>query len=121
VESYRNDDDRICHRTILNVGFMEDTTAKLNKIQKHLTHKHEHTQLLFEETDPVVKKYVDELWQRIIDAKRSDIIPFDQRARLVDTINHRDVREIGAEWIGYHTWEKDEARHGDKSEGLGVY
>jgi hypothetical protein len=24
----------------------------------------------------------------------------------IDTIDHRDVREIGAEWIGYHTWEQ---------------
>lgn len=109
VESYRNADDRICHRTILNVGFMEDTIVEQrNKIQKHLTERYEHKQVLFEETDPVVKKYVDELWQRIIDTKRIDIIPFDQKVRMVDidTINHRDVREIGAEWIGYHTWDK---------------
>ncbi len=108
VESYRNADDRICHRTILNVGFMEDTTVEQrNKIQKHLTEKYEHKQMLFDETDPVVKKYVDELWQRIIDTKRLDIIPFDQRATMVDidTVKHRDVREIGAEWIGYHSWD----------------
>jgi hypothetical protein len=109
VESYRNGDDRICQCTILNVGFMEDTSVEQrNKIQKHLTNKYEHKQLLFEETDPVVITYVDELWQRIIDTKRLDIASFDQRARLVniDTINHRDVREIGAEWIGFHTWDK---------------
>jgi len=109
VESYRNADDRICHRTILNVGFMEDTTVEQrNKIQKHLTHKYEHRQILFEETDPVVIKYVDELWKRIIDTQRLDIVLFDQRVRMVDidTINHRDVREVGAEWIGYHTWDK---------------
>ena len=109
VESYRNADDRICHRTILNVGFMEDTTVEQrNKIQKQLTDRYEHKQILFDETDPVVKKYVDELWQRITDAKRLDTIPFDQRARMVDidTVKHRDVREIGAEWIGYHSWDK---------------
>ena len=110
VESYRNADDRICHRTILNVGFMEeDTTAEQrNKIQKHLTNKYEHQQMLFEETDPVVIQYVAELWQRIIDDKRLDISSFEQRARMVniDTLNHRDVREVGSEWIGYHTWNK---------------
>ena len=109
VESYRNADDRICHHTILNVGFMEDTTVEQrNKIQNQLTDKYEHKQMLFDETDPVVKKYVDELWQRITDTKRLDIIPFDQMARRVDidTIDHRDVREIGAEWIGYHSWDK---------------
>lgn len=109
VESYRNADDRICHRTIVNVGFMEDTTAEQrNKIQKHLTDKYEHKQTLFEETDPVVNKYIDELWQLIGDTKKLDIVPFDPKVRMVDidTIKHRNVREIGAEWIGYHTWEK---------------
>lgn len=108
MESYRNADERICHRTILNVGFMEDTTAEQrNKIQKHLTYKYEHKQILFEETDPIVNKYVDELWQLITDTKRLDIIPFGQKARMVniDTIKHRDVREVGAEWIGYHSWD----------------
>jgi hypothetical protein len=109
VESYRNADDRICHRMILNVGFMEDTTVEQrNRIQKHLTGKYEHKQMLFEESDPVVIRYTGELWQRILDAKRLDIIPFEKMARMVaiDTIDHRDVRDIGAEWIGYHTWNK---------------
>ena len=109
VESYRNADDRICHRMILNVGFMEDTTVEQrNSIQKHLTGKYEHRQMLYEESDPVVIRYTGELWQRILDAKRLDIIPFEKMARMVaiDTIGHRDVRDIGAEWIGYHTWNK---------------
>src|SRR5215210_7913954 len=97
VESYRNADDRICHRTILNVGFMEDTSVdQRNKIQKHLTDKYEHKQTLFEETDPVVNKYVEELWQLITDTKKLDIVPFDRKVRMVDidTIKHRNVREI---------------------------
>jgi len=54
---------------------------------------------LFEETDPVVNKYVEELWQLIIDTKKLDIVPFDRKVRMVDidTIKHRNVREIGAE------------------------
>src|SRR5215212_3332370 len=87
VESYRNADDRICHRTILNVGFMEDTTAEQrNKIQKHLSDKYEHKQTLFEETDPVVNKYVEELWQLIIDTKKLDIVPFDARSEWLISI-----------------------------------
>ena len=63
---------------------------------------------MFGETDHLVNKYVDELWQLIIDTKKLDIVPFDQKVRMVDidTIKHRNVREIGAEWIGYHSWEK---------------
>ena len=48
---------------------MEDATAEqLNKIQKQLTEKYERRQSLFEqeEQDPVVKKYVEDLWQRIV-------------------------------------------------------
>lgn len=40
LESYRNHDNRICHRTILNAGFLDDlTTVQLNLIQKILTTK----------------------------------------------------------------------------------
>ncbi len=55
VESYRNGDGRVCHRTILNVGFMEDTTTveQRLKIQKQLTEKYEQKAPLFEESDPV--------------------------------------------------------------------
>ena len=38
VESYRNSDDRVCHRTILNAGYLDElTTDQLNLIQKILT------------------------------------------------------------------------------------
>lgn len=109
VESYRNADDRICHRTILNVGYMEDTDVdQRNKIQKHLSDRYERKQILFEETDLIVRKYVEELWKRIIETKRLDTTPVEQRARMVDidTIKHPDVRETGAEWIGHQSWQK---------------
>ena len=109
VESYRNADDRICHRTILNVGFMEDTTVEQrNRIQRQLTDRYENKQILFAETDPIVIKYVDQLWQRIADSKRLDIELVEQRARMIDadTMKHSNIREIGAEWICYNTWNK---------------
>ena len=35
VESYRNESGRVCHQTILNIGFLEDLVPEqLNKIQK---------------------------------------------------------------------------------------
>jgi hypothetical protein len=40
IESNRNAEDRICHRTILNVGFLDMEEVKpeqLNQIQKILT------------------------------------------------------------------------------------
>ena len=40
VESYRNYEDRVCHRTILNAGYLDElTTDQLNLIQKILTIK----------------------------------------------------------------------------------
>ena len=110
VESYRNVDNRICHRTLLNIGFMEDAEPEqLNKIQKRLTERYERKQSLFEgEEDPVVKKYVEELWQRIVASKKFDILPVEKLSRMInaDTLQHSNVREIGAEWIGHHSWDQ---------------
>lgn len=111
VESYRNGDNRICHRTILNVGFMQDVTAEqLNRIQKLLTEKYEYKQPLFEQEqeDPIVKQYVEELWQRIVATKKLDIAGAEKLSRMVniDTLQHSNAREIGAENIAYQTWEK---------------
>jgi transposase len=110
VESYRNADNRVCHRTILNVGFMEDfTPEQLNKIQKHLTDKYEQKASLFDqEEDLVVKQYVEDFWQRILSSKKLDIKSAEKLSRMVnmDTLQHSNAREIGAENIAYRTWEK---------------
>ena len=111
VESYRNADNRIFRRTILNIGFKEDASPEqLNIIQKRLTEKHERKQPLFEqeEEDPIVKKYIEELWQRIVGSKKFDIASVEKLSRMVnaDTLRHSDVREIGAEWLCHNTWGK---------------
>jgi transposase len=115
VESYRNGDNRICHRTILNVGFIEDATpGQLNKIQKLLTEKYERKESLFEqEEDPIVKKYVEMLWQRIVASRKLDIVSVEQLSRMVnaDTLQHSNVREIGAENICHQVWEKLQLTH----------
>jgi transposase len=111
VESYRNADNRVCHHTILNVGFMDDVTPdQLNKIQKQLTQRYENKQALFDpaQDDPLVKKYVEELWQRIVASKKVDIAWVEKLSRMVnmDTLQHSNAREIGAENIAYQTWQK---------------
>lgn len=89
---------------------MEDTTTveQRLKIQNYLTDKYEQKESLFEETDPVVNKYVAELWQRILDSKRLDIVSVEKKARMMDadTMRHSNIREIGAESICHHTWAK---------------
>lgn len=110
VESYRNAENRVCHQTILNIGFIDDATPEqLNKIQKQLNDKYEQKQPLFEQQeDPLVKKYVTEFWQGIIDSKKTDIVAAEKLNRLVyvDTLKHSNVREIGAEWMCHNTWDK---------------
>ena len=110
VESYRNADNRVCHRTILNVGFMEDVTPEqLNVIQKQLTQRYEHKQTVFQtEEDPLVKQYVEGFWQRIVGSKKLDLVASEKLSRMVDmdTLQHSNAREIGAENIAYQNWEK---------------
>jgi hypothetical protein len=102
VESYRNAHGRICHKTVINVGFMPDTKSEqLNKIQKHLTLRAEGKITLFDESDPVVLHYITTLWERMISEKRIDLpsewINKQKKLVDVDTIEHRQVREIGTE------------------------
>lgn len=115
VESYRNSDDRVCHRTILNAGYLDAlNTDQLNLIQKILTAKvANHGQALFElpyTDDPTVLQYVDEFFDRMVAEKRIDVLveKMDKQesksrksSQMVDvnSIRNKDVREIGAEWL----------------------
>jgi len=110
VESYRNSENRVCHHTILNIGYLEDARPEqLNEIQKRLTDKYEQKQSLFEpEEDVLVMHYVHEFWQRI---KASGKVDLKQSEKLktmvtVESLVHSDVREIGSEHICYQTWQK---------------
>jgi transposase len=106
VESYRNIAGSICHRTLLNVGFMPDISIEqLNSIRTHLNNLYNKQSTLFEEKDPLIKQYAENFWQQLIAGKKIDI---DKARRQVDvaTIEHSNVREIGAEWLCYNTWNK---------------
>lgn len=108
VESYRNADDRICHRTILNVGFLDHfQPEKLNKVQKMLTHRAEGKISIFEEEDHDILELTNQLWERIVSEKRIDMPEntLENRKRLVDieTIKHKDIREVGCEWLCLQT------------------
>jgi Transposase DDE domain len=107
IESYRNVDDRVCHRTLLNIGFLENIVeSQLNKIQVHLNSRHKKQETLFEETDAVVVEMVEQLWHRLVSEKRIDVNWADKASRKIDadSIKHSNVREVGTEWICYHTW-----------------
>ena len=110
VESYRNASGRVCHRTILNIGFLEDslTPEQLNQIARSLTDMYERKISLFEFKDTLVKKWTTIWWNRIVSGKKLDLTVYHEDNRMVnaDTIEHRQAREVGSEWICYCTWQK---------------
>jgi len=110
VESYRNADNRVCHNTILNIGYLEDTTPEqLNEIQKRLTDKFENKISLFDDKeDDLVMHYVHKFWEQIKSSKKIDIknVQKDENYIKADSLVHSNVREIGSEHICHQTWEK---------------
>ena len=133
VESYRNADDRVCHRTMLNVGFLEDLSPEqMNQIQKILTQRVDQVQnLLFEvpvSDDPVVNQYVEAYYNRLVAEKRIDVLqdkpkkkPYAKGKDLeiidLNSIRNKDVREIGAEWLSYQAAEQLQIRTFLESQG----
>jgi len=117
VESYRNTNDRVCHRTILNAGYLDElSTDQLNLIQKILTQKVSHPETpLFElpfTDDATVIRYVDEFYNRMVAEKRIDVLLERQQKKApkdgkdlqtidINSIKNKDVREVGAEWLSY--------------------
>ena len=117
VESYRNHCDRVCHRTILNAGYLDElNTDQLNLIQKILTSKvNNFNNPLFElpyTDDATVIQYVAQFYQRMVSEKRIDVYVEKQEKKTLDrgkdlqvidinSIRNKDVREIGAEWLSY--------------------
>jgi transposase len=109
VESYRNVAGRVCHRTILNIGFIEDeySAEQLNLTARLLTARYEQKQVLFEVADDAVRELAERLWERIVREKRLDLTEYavDSRYIKADTMHHSNVREIGAEWLCHQTLE----------------
>jgi len=117
VESYRNHRDRVCHRTILNAGYLDElNTDQLNLIQKILTAKVSNCDKpLFSlpySDDKTVISYVEEFYNRMVAEKRIDVLlekpekkspkgGKDIQSIDINSIRNKDVREIGAEWLSY--------------------
>jgi hypothetical protein len=115
VESYRNDDDRVFHRTLLNVGFLDKMVDidQLNQVRRILAKRYQDiiggSELFDIKTDNplVVNQLVEALWNRLVSENRIDIgqkqpkAPTLRQRNMVfeESIRHPDVREIGAEWL----------------------
>ena len=117
VESYPNYNDKVCHCTLLNAGYLDELKAdQLNLIQKILTEKVAHPAqsiLQFPSTDDAkVIHYDDEFYNLMVDGKRTDVLMEKQERKTpksgkdfgtidFNSIRHSDVRKVGAEWMSY--------------------
>ena len=107
VESYRNEYDRVCHKTLLNIGFWPDgTNEQKDKVVSHLNARYKNELTLFEEADTKVAEWVNRFWNEMIKNKTIDRKAMEQKHRLVkaDSIKHKEAREIGTEWLCANTW-----------------
>ena len=134
VESFRDFRDKICHRTILNAGYLDELTSdQLNLIQKILTERVKNTgNALFEvpcSDDALVLHFVEKFYNRMIAEKRIDVLldapkkkPFSKGKDLeiidLNSIRNKDVKEIGAEWLSYQATEQLHLRAFLERQGL---
>jgi hypothetical protein len=122
VESYRNETDRVCHRTLLNVGFLSGSfnVDELNQVRRIICQRFQKItggNELFNIDDHNPQKVIDladKLWNELVDNNRIDIgqktkkPPTDRDRNMVyeESIRHPDVREIGGEWLCYQALEQ---------------
>jgi hypothetical protein len=115
IESYRNEKDRVCHRTLLNVGFLDDcvTVEQLNQVRRMLCNRREealgnrHLFDIEKDNKDIVNKLADEFWHRLVCENRIDVGQKPKKAPTVrqrnmvyeESLRHPDVREIGSEWL----------------------
>jgi hypothetical protein len=117
VESYRNETGRVCHRTLLNVGFIRNqvTVEHLNQIirilRKRLEAAHGVGQLFGSEPEPycepIVRELSERFWDEMVSKRSIDVgqkaakKPTERQRNMVfeESIRHPDVREIGGEWL----------------------
>jgi transposase len=111
VENHRNALGGISQRSIMAVGFMDDvSTAELHLIADCLNDRISGSSRLIVDS-PKVEHYVDHLYKRLVKEKRIDRV-LDAHKRMsgcdwqridMNSIENKDVRELGAEWLCLQT------------------
>ena len=121
VESYRNEYNRVCHRTLLNIGFIDYEVETLNLVRQLLQSRLEGKASLFEIKNELAVYWANCYWEKLIKTGKVDMLEktFEKAARMVDldTIKHKDVRELGSEWMCYQALEQLQIKN--KLEQLG--
>ena len=109
VESYRNEQDRVCHKTLLNIGFWSEATREQkDKVIDCLNERYKNELTLFDEKDEQVGAWVNQFWNEMIAKQSIDRQTMAEAHRLVkvDSIKHKEAREIGTEWLCAQTWDQ---------------
>ncbi len=106
VESYRDANNYIRHRTIVTAGFIDHFTAEeLNFIQKNISDRINGKPILIvQDSDTHLLEYADELYRKAIKDKKIDskIDPNKDMVHVdLNTLEHPEAKEFGAEWLGY--------------------
>ena len=88
--------------TLPTVGFINYPVEKLNIIKRILNDRLAHKEPLFEEEDQEALKWANEYWQQL-SKRKIDVSAesYEKKKRSIDTdtMRHKDVREIGLEWM----------------------
>ena len=107
VESYRNEQDRVCHKTLLNIGFWTEASLEQKcRVIEGLNFRYKNELALFEEKDEQVLAWINQFWNEMITKQSIDRKTMAEKHRLVniDTIKHKEAREIGTEWLCAQIW-----------------
>ena len=115
IESFRNETGRVCHRTLLNVGFLNGqiNTDELNQVRRILCKRFQDIKGggdLFDIKDDNPRKIIDladKMWEELVGKNKIDIgqkqkkEPTTRQRNMVfeESIRHPEVREIGGEWL----------------------
>ena len=113
-ESYRDASGRPCTRILLNVGFIHGLSpVEIRDVARGLTYKYDNQDKreLWDDKlccySDVVRRKIDEYWKMLEEEDRLDLIhdaieaSREKASRRVDvdTLEHREARDIGAEWL----------------------
>lgn len=106
MESYRDATGEVRKKTLLTPGFLTDLSGdELHLIQTRLSEKvmGSETTLFSAFDSEKVRAYIDKFYAQMISEKKIDALNYKNidADKLVysDSINNRDVREVGAEWL----------------------
>ena len=105
VESYRDANNYIRHRTIVTAGFIDHYTAEeLIFIQKNITDRVNGKPILIvEDSQAHLIEYADELYKKAVKDKKIDAKNDPAKDMVcvdLNSLKHLEAKELGGEWLG---------------------